>query len=401
MESSVMHHQDANKSFSFNSNFKYSSSSLELFTDDDDENDDLSHNKDSDTEENSFIEISFDQQKINQTEDQSNGDRVLHEDNVDHLRISFSSSFPSSIQDHGIYNTINCVSLDSTHRESAEATVKSLSAFSSSKSSLSSIRLSSSTFRSSYTGTCLPQAVVGSESFNPLVHTLLFSLDGPPNMADEINGLHDDQKENNRQLAIINANNRRRESSITQVKNNSTKSSTSGIMKLLMIKFRGTKVRKLWASLFAKSRGHDHLHFYSNKANANDRSHKPKRLIRSSTEAQTIECYHHEAMYISNDLVSDNKYTSHNQYKCSRAMDVNMGALKGVLGAVNMTRSGHNNSRSSNRKTSSCPSSLKSSPMHGFPSSDDNRKFFSAENSVQAAIAHCKSSLGQSSDFHF
>uniref|UniRef100_A0A803PK72 Uncharacterized protein n=1 Tax=Cannabis sativa TaxID=3483 RepID=A0A803PK72_CANSA len=173
-------------------------------------------------------------------------------------------------------------------------------------------------------------------------------------------------------------------------------------MKLLMIKFRGTKVRKLWASLFAKSRGHDHLHFYSNKANANDRSHKPKRLIRSSTEAQTIECYHHEAMYISNDLVSDNKYTSHNQYKCSRAMDVNMGALKGVLGAVNMTRSGHNNSRSSNRKTSSCPSSLKSSPMHqGFASSDDNRKFFPAENSVQAAIAHCKSSLGQSSDFHF
>ncbi|XP_062073071.1 uncharacterized protein LOC133777464 isoform X2 [Humulus lupulus] len=430
METSVMHNQDANKSFSFNSNYKYSSSSLELFTDED-EKDDLNHNTDSDTEENSFIEITFDNPKIKQTdndEDKSSGGRGF-QDNFDHLRISFSSSFPSSIHDQ--VRNINYVSLDSTHRETA-ASIKALSAFSSSSSSLSSlssVRLSASTMRSSSTGTSLGPAVVGSESFNvyessrrrdqltafnPLVHTLLFSLDAPPHMADQINGLHYDRKDNHRQLGMINANNRK--SSITQVKNSTKGSSTtSGIMKFLMIKFRATKVRKLLASLFAKSHGHDHLHFYPNKANAIDRSYKPKRLLRSSKETRALDCYHHDhhqGMYVSSsysynndnnaNLVNDIKYSSHNQHRCSRALDVNMGAVKGVLGGVNMTRSGHNNSsRSSNRKTSSCPSSVKSSPIHqGFANNDAN-KFFAAENSVQAAIAHCKSSLGQASDFRF
>lgn len=170
-------------------------------------------------------------------------------------------------------------------------------------------------------------------------------------------------------------------------------------MKFLMIKFRATKVRKLLTSLFAKSRG-DHLNFYPNKSN---NTYRPKRS-RPSKEALDYYYDHdhdHQEMYLSNDninIINDIKYSSHHQHKCSRAFGVNLGAVRGVLEAVNITRSSHHRT---NRKTSSCPSSVKSSPIHQGFASDDASMFFSGENSIQAAIAHCKSSLGQSSDFRF
>ena len=210
---------DNNKSFSFRSKFKYSSSSLALFSDDDDDeyNDHEDQNKDSDTDENSFIEIALEHPKIypNVHGEESDGRRVL-QDNLDHLRISFSSSFPASIPDGQNTNVS-----DSSNEA---ATIKALSASSSSSSSSlsSSITLSASTLRSSSTGTCRGGAIMGSESFslyessrrrdqlpvfNPLVHTLLFSLEAPPETAEEING-RDDRHDNHRRLALIDADNR-------------------------------------------------------------------------------------------------------------------------------------------------------------------------------------------------
>ncbi|PON47742.1 hypothetical protein PanWU01x14_242090 [Parasponia andersonii] len=401
---------DTNKSFSFSSKFKYSSSSLALVSDDDDgEYNDQEHNKDSDTDENSFIEIAFDNPTTNRTVDDdegSGGHRGL-QDNLDHLRISFSSSFPASVPDvHDNIDVSNC-----PHEAAA---IKAISAISSSSSwSLSpSVSLSASTLRSSSTGTCRGPAIVGSSesfslyessrrrdqlpAFNPLVHTLLFSLEAPPETAEEIDGRHA-QRDSHRQLAMINADNRSA-SSITQATDSGN--NNHGIVKFLMIKFRATKVRKLLTSLFAKSRG-DHLNVYQNKAN--DRY----RLKRSRPSKESLDYYydhhhhHHQGMYLSNDninAINDIKYSSHHQHKCSRALDVNLGAVRGVLEAVNMTSSTHSRT---NRKTGSCPSSVKSSPMHQGFATDDSGKFFARENSIQAAIAHCKSSLGQSSDFRF
>ena len=169
-------------------------------------------------------------------------------------------------------------------------------------------------------------------------------------------------------------------------------------MKFLMIKFRATKLRKLLASLFVKSRA-DHLNFCPNRTND---SYMPKRS-RPSKESLGYYYDHqyHEEMYLKNDNINatnDNKYSSLHQHKCSRALDVNFGAVRGVLETVNMTRSTRSRT---NRRTSSCPSSVKSSPIHQGVTSHDAAKFFAAENSIQAAIAHCKSSLGRSSDFHF
>ncbi|CAN4126282.1 unnamed protein product [Withania somnifera] len=52
-------------------------------------------------------------------------------------------------------------------------------------------------------------------------------------------------------------------------------------------------------------------------------------------------------------------------------------------------------------KSKSCPSSINSSPMHSNVCDDEVRRFYSRDNSVQAAIAHCKKSYGSQAEFDF
>ncbi|KAF8397079.1 hypothetical protein HHK36_015986 [Tetracentron sinense] len=78
----------------------------------------------------------------------------------------------------------------------------------------------------------------------------------------------------------------------------------------------------------------------------------------------------------------------------SRVMEINVDAIKGVVEAMSLSIIGRKG-----KETKSCPSSIKSSPVHrGVPS--ENRTY-ARENSVQAAIAHCKRSFGGTSDFCF
>lgn len=76
----------------------------------------------------------------------------------------------------------------------------------------------------------------------------------------------------------------------------------------------------------------------------------------------------------------------------SRVLEINLNAVRGVLEAI-----GSSMSTGVNRKegrTRSCPSSIKSSPIHkGF--TVDQSKVYARETSIQAAIAHCKFSFEQ------
>lgn len=76
-----------------------------------------------------------------------------------------------------------------------------------------------------------------------------------------------------------------------------------------------------------------------------------------------------------------------------KGFQMNLNSFRGAVGAMS-SRFG----RSESRRTLSCPSSVKSSPIHcGF--TNENKMVCPRDDSyIQAAIAHCKTSLGQTSD---
>ncbi|KAA8517607.1 hypothetical protein F0562_015081 [Nyssa sinensis] len=94
------------------------------------------------------------------------------------------------------------------------------------------------------------------------------------------------------------------------------------------------------------------------------------------------------------ESTTNNKKSMGNEEK-SRVLEINLDAIRGVLEAVTM-----NINRRKGKQTKSCPSSIKSSPTHGGVPTDQS-KIYATENSVQAAIDHCKTSFGQTVDFHF
>lgn len=75
----------------------------------------------------------------------------------------------------------------------------------------------------------------------------------------------------------------------------------------------------------------------------------------------------------------------------SRVLEKNLNAFRGVLEAIGSSMSTGVNRKE--RRTRSCPSSIKSSPIHKEFAGGDQSKLFARETSIQAAIAHCKFSL--------
>ncbi|PQQ09441.1 cytochrome P450 714A1-like [Prunus yedoensis var. nudiflora] len=74
--------------------------------------------------------------------------------------------------------------------------------------------------------------------------------------------------------------------------------------------------------------------------------------------------------------------------KYSRVVEINLGAVRGVLEAIGNSMSTGIGRK--DRRTRSCPSSIKSSPIHnGFASDERNKVYvYARETSIQAAIAH-------------
>lgn len=208
---------ERDKSFSFNATSAFKDcSSIAHFSDDNVNEDDQKNDTMSDTDDNSFIEIAIDHPKfdhhdrMHQHEEPSNSTnhRKLDQD-LDNLRISFSSSFPSNMPESHSHAVADFI-------EPPVVQASATSSFSS-----SSVRFSASTFRSSSTGTCRGP-VLGSESFslhessrrrdhlpafNPLVHTLLFSLELTQAVTVDENSGNDNNnwEHNHTQLAMINA----------------------------------------------------------------------------------------------------------------------------------------------------------------------------------------------------
>ncbi|XP_009797935.1 uncharacterized protein LOC107820617 [Nicotiana tabacum] len=88
---------------------------------------------------------------------------------------------------------------------------------------------------------------------------------------------------------------------------------------------------------------------------------------------------------------------------------INLKAMRGVLDSLVRTSRYYTSARTrtsfahKNSKSKSCPNSIKSSPMHSNNNGydDEVRRFYLRDNSVQAAIAHCKKSFGAPVDFEF
>ncbi|KAJ0088822.1 hypothetical protein Patl1_31622 [Pistacia atlantica] len=72
----------------------------------------------------------------------------------------------------------------------------------------------------------------------------------------------------------------------------------------------------------------------------------------------------------------------------SKAFDINLDAIRGVLEAMSSSLSCRD------RKPKNSPSATQSSIQQGYGYPIEN-------NSIQAAIAHCKRSFGQTSEFRF
>lgn len=75
----------------------------------------------------------------------------------------------------------------------------------------------------------------------------------------------------------------------------------------------------------------------------------------------------------------------------NRGFEMKMDAIRGVMESIS-TSFGRND-----RKTRSCPGTTKSSPIHHGYTRES--KVMCRDSSIQAAIAHCKRSFAQTSDF--
>ncbi|XP_045797028.1 uncharacterized protein LOC123891224 [Trifolium pratense] len=143
----------------------------------------------------------------------------------------------------------------------------------------------------------------------------------------------------------------------------------NGIMMTLLIKFRGIKIRSLFASLI-----------------------KPIQNCKSNNSSKKsitfFQCYQKEMVNasIGRDSKHWNLEDTTSLRKSKKMMEMDFGAFKGVFNGI-----GGMSRRRSKRRTDAS-SSCNNSPIH---------EGYSKDNSIQAAIAYCKSSFGQTSDFTF
>ncbi|XP_028776321.1 uncharacterized protein LOC114733077 [Neltuma alba] len=181
-----------------------------------------------------------------------------------------------------------------------------------------------------------------------------------------------------------------------------------GMIMNMLIKFRGIKLSTLISSLMKLPRPpcQDHN-------NDNNKGHTRKycRTI--------LQCYHQKNMVVNPsssgsqenrsskrlskpnwDLNNNNNNNSNEgSFRSSRrsswnrsVVEIDLGALKGMFSAVGIAQKSRSSSK---RKSCSNVSSCDNSPIHeGF-------SFTCTDNSIQAAIAYCKTSSGQTSDFSF
>lgn len=189
----------------------------------------------------------------------------------------------------------------------------------------------------------------------------------------------------------------------------------NGMMMKLLIKIRGIKLGTLFAS-FLKPRGgevvvvhhEDHIINHSSTTTTGYDNKKKKKTSESGEYYRRLFMKPLDGWLIqrnrengattpASSTISVRSDGGVGDHKYSKLMNIN-GAMRGVLRAMSFSKLEIINN------AKSCPSSIKSSPLHHpkyndgsptttKPADHHNYKLYTRDNSIQAAIAHCKTSF--------
>lgn len=344
MASIAYRDQELEESFSFSSCYDFNSSSFQsIFSDESDDE--------------SYIEIALEQKNYH-------GDIDDWADEEMELRISFSSSAPfqepSSTTTSIEYEP--AATMSKSPSSSSTTTTSTMNPSSPSKEgdqwdAQMGSKASNSTFRI--------QKTIKRRAQFPKVHGFLNMLKPSLTVSSEVND-ENGRPANSNHLELVRPS--------TMKGSKETAMNSSSIVMKFLVKFRALRIRTLLAS-FMKSRQEINFPRGKKSIGAYQTLIKPsdKWLVRKGQGSSSN----------SNNPFGDGER--------SRVMEKNLDAIRGVLEAMSTSVGGKD------RKSKSCPSSTKSSPAHlGFSSGNQNHKICAQDNSIQAAIAHCKRSFGQS-----
>ncbi|CAK7343464.1 unnamed protein product [Dovyalis caffra] len=328
------------ESFSFSSCFDFNSSAFQsIFSDESDDE--------------SYIEIALEPSQKN-----GHGDiNYWTDDEEMELRISFSSCVP--FQELSTTKTSNVYEFSSPTSSSTAFTT------SSSSPSMESSDQRDGQMGSKAASTCKVQKTIARKVQFPKANSFLNLLKPSLTVSSEA-GDENGRPANNNHLGPVR--------SSTMKGSKASAINSNGIMMKFLVKFRTLKIRNLLAS-FMKSCQVINIPPEKKKVGTYQKLMKPfdKWLVQKEQGSSSRN--------YSNNLFGNGER--------SRVLEMDLDAIRGVFEAMS-TGIGRKD-----RKFESCPSSTKSSPIHqGFSSDHQDHKTCAKDNSIQAAIAHCKRSFG-------
>ncbi|KAL5741129.1 hypothetical protein ACOSP7_027861 [Xanthoceras sorbifolium] len=347
-------------SFSFSGfDFMINSSDLCLFSD----------VEDGDNDDDQYIEIAFEKPTKHADDDDDDGLE---------LRISFSSSLPCS---HMNNNTAlsRTTTVESIGSDSIE-TVTTPSSSSTSTLSCSSADAhwaAASPPTTSQPSTPIKRKVVQFRAVNRLLGSFLSIPRTPSKIiekSDHDNNSPEHETTNNHMKLV-------------QTRNSPkiTKTTSGGIMMRLMTKCRSVNIRTLLASLVRPYQIIINSASLQGSGGQKKKNNSNKRSSNNKSSTSTL------------GLVKPFENHKDNGRERSRVFDMNMDAIRGVLQSMSITSLGR---RGNKFNRSSSPSIMMTK---GNPNHDQTKMLYATtttdHNSVQGAIAHCKTSFGQTSDF--
>lgn len=329
------------ESFSFSGWYDFNSSFQSIFFDESDDE--------------SYIEIALEPSHKN-----GHGGIDYWADEEMELRISFSSGVP--------FQELSTKKISNEHESAATMSSSPSSTtftMSSSSPSMESGQRDAQMGSKASPSTCRAQKAIKRKVQFPKVNSFLNML--KPSLtvsseADDGNG----RPATNNHLALV--------SSSTMKGSKATAMSSNGIVMKFLIKFRTLKIRTLLASFMKSCQGMNSPPEPRNTGTHQKLTNPFDKWFAQASSSSNV---------YSNNLFGDGER--------SGVLEMKMDTVRGVV----ETMSSSSSIGREDRKFRSCPSPTKSSPVHQELSSDDqNHKICAKDNSIQAAIAHCKRSFG-------
>ncbi|KAJ6362741.1 hypothetical protein OIU78_003024 [Salix suchowensis] len=314
------------------------------------------------SDDESYIEIALEPSRKN-----GHGDFDYRAGEEMELRVSFSSTVP--FQEVLSTTKISNECESAATMSSSPSSLATTFTMSSSSPSMESDQWDAQ-MGSKASSTCRVEKAIKRKVQLPKVNRLLNMLKPSltvSSVADDGNG----RPANNNHLELVR--------SSTTKGSKSTAMSSNGIMMKFLIKFRALKIRTLLASLMKSCQV----------------INSPQEMMNIGTHRKLTNPFDKwNALKEQGTTTTTSLSSSSNVHSSerSRVLEMKMDTVRGVLEAI---RTGNSIGRD-DRKFQSCPCTTKSSPIHhGFSGDDDNQnhKICAKDNSIQAAIAHCKRSI--------